>query len=77
MWDRKRLVGSCDCEATFRVVFRVYMSVCSVSTAGAAAMEPHRLSAGKRLAKPLLFGTLVVGLAAAFFNRSDPCAARG
>ena len=34
MWDRKRLVGSCDCEATFRVVFRVYMSVCSVSTAG-------------------------------------------
>ncbi|CAB1418352.1 unnamed protein product [Pleuronectes platessa] len=32
-------------------------------------MEPHRLSAGKRLTKPVLFGTLIVGLAAAFFNR--------
>ncbi|KAG7506522.1 hypothetical protein JOB18_008074 [Solea senegalensis] len=32
-------------------------------------MKKHRLSAGKRLSKPLLFGTLIVGLAAAFYNR--------
>ncbi|KAF0025823.1 hypothetical protein F2P81_022704 [Scophthalmus maximus] len=32
-------------------------------------MNQHRLSAGKRLTKPVLFGTLVVGLATAFFNR--------
>eukprot|EP00064_Thunnus_orientalis_P009776 superscaffoldBa00001265_g9802 len=32
-------------------------------------MKQHNLSAGKRLTKPILFGTLIVGLATAFFNR--------
>ncbi|KAM7370417.1 hypothetical protein PAMP_009969 [Pampus punctatissimus] len=32
-------------------------------------MKQHRLSARKRLTKPILFGTLVVGLATLFFNR--------
>lgn len=32
-------------------------------------MSQHKLSAGKRFAKPVLFGTLIVGLATAFFNR--------
>ncbi|KAG7234103.1 hypothetical protein INR49_005817, partial [Caranx melampygus] len=32
-------------------------------------MKQHKLSAGKRLGKPILFGTLIVGLATAFFNR--------
>lgn len=32
-------------------------------------MKQHQLSAGKRLTKPILFGTLIVGLATAFFNR--------
>lgn len=32
-------------------------------------MKQHQLSAGKRLTKPVLFGTLIVGLATAFFNR--------
>ncbi|CAJ1079991.1 hypothetical protein D9C73_023603 [Xyrichtys novacula] len=34
-----------------------------------AIMKQHQLSRGKRLTKPILFGTLIVGLAAAFFNR--------
>lgn len=34
-------------------------------------MKQHQLSAGKRLTKPILFGTLIVGLATAFFNRYD------
>ncbi|KAJ8246259.1 hypothetical protein GJAV_G00265570 [Gymnothorax javanicus] len=32
-------------------------------------MKQYRLSARKRLAKPILFGTLLVGLATAFYNR--------
>lgn len=32
-------------------------------------MKQHQLSAIKRLTKPILFGTLIVGLATAFFNR--------
>lgn len=32
-------------------------------------MKQSKLSAGKRLTKPILFGTLLVGLATAFFNR--------
>lgn len=32
-------------------------------------MKQNKLSAGKRLAKPILFGTIIVGLAAAFINR--------
>ncbi|KAG7324996.1 hypothetical protein KOW79_011312 [Hemibagrus wyckioides] len=32
-------------------------------------MNQHKLSAKKRLTKPLLFGTLIVGLATAFYNR--------
>ncbi|KAF1373551.1 hypothetical protein EPR50_G00211040 [Perca flavescens] len=32
-------------------------------------MKQHQLSAAKRLTKPILFGTLIVGLATAFFNR--------
>lgn len=32
-------------------------------------MKQHKLSTGKRLAKPILFGTIIVGLAAAFINR--------
>ncbi|KAL7372879.1 hypothetical protein ABVT39_023316 [Epinephelus coioides] len=32
-------------------------------------MKPRQLSSKKRLTKPILFGTLIVGLAAAFFNR--------
>lgn len=32
-------------------------------------MKQHRLSASKRLAKPLLFGTVIAGLAIAFINR--------
>lgn len=32
-------------------------------------MKQHQLSAVKRLTKPILFGTLIVGLATAFFNR--------
>lgn len=32
-------------------------------------MKQSKLSAGKRLTKPILFGTLLVGLAAAFLNR--------
>lgn len=32
-------------------------------------MNQHKLSARKRLTKPILFGTLIVGLATAFFNR--------
>lgn len=32
-------------------------------------MKQHKLSAVKRLTKPVLFGTLIVGLATAFFNR--------
>lgn len=32
-------------------------------------MKQPQLSAGKRLAKPILFGTLLVGLATAFYNR--------
>ncbi|KAF3704101.1 hypothetical protein EXN66_Car019789 [Channa argus] len=32
-------------------------------------MKQHRLSASKRLAKPVLFGTIIVGLATAFINR--------
>ncbi|CAK6974774.1 interferon a3-like [Scomber scombrus] len=34
-----------------------------------AEMSQHNLSAVKRLTKPFLFGTLIVGLATAFFNR--------
>ncbi|KAK2876419.1 hypothetical protein Q8A67_020515 [Cirrhinus molitorella] len=32
-------------------------------------MKQSKLSTGKRLTKPILFGTLLVGLATAFFNR--------
>lgn len=32
-------------------------------------MKQSKLSAGKRLTKPILFGTLLVGLATAFLNR--------
>lgn len=32
-------------------------------------MKQHKLSTGKRLTKPILFGTLLVGLATAFMNR--------
>ncbi|KAB5555664.1 hypothetical protein PHYPO_G00036690 [Pangasianodon hypophthalmus] len=32
-------------------------------------MKQHKLSAKKRLTKPLLFGTLIAGLATAFYNR--------
>lgn len=32
-------------------------------------MKQHQLSASKRLTKPILFGTLVIGLATVFFNR--------
>lgn len=32
-------------------------------------MKQHQLSTVKRLTKPFLFGTLIVGLATAFFNR--------
>lgn len=32
-------------------------------------MKQHKMSSGKRLTKPILFGTVVVGLATAFFNR--------
>ncbi|KAL3051842.1 hypothetical protein OYC64_001965 [Pagothenia borchgrevinki] len=32
-------------------------------------MTNHQLSAVKRLTKPFLFGTLLVGLGTAFFNR--------
>ncbi|TKS89478.1 hypothetical protein D9C73_023603 [Collichthys lucidus] len=32
-------------------------------------MKQHQLSRGKRLTKPILFGSLVVGLAVAFVNR--------
>ncbi|GAA6214633.1 uncharacterized [Lates japonicus] len=32
-------------------------------------MKPHKLSAGKRLAKPILFGAVIVGLATAFVYR--------
>lgn len=32
-------------------------------------MQQHKLSAAKRLTKPILFGTLIFGLGAAFFNR--------
>ncbi|KAG5262918.1 hypothetical protein AALO_G00280460 [Alosa alosa] len=32
-------------------------------------MKEHQLSKGKRLTKPILFGTLLLGLATAFFNR--------
>lgn len=32
-------------------------------------MKQHQLSARKRLAKPVLFGTLILGLATAFINR--------
>ncbi|KAL6094485.1 uncharacterized protein ACO6RY_15885 [Pungitius sinensis] len=32
-------------------------------------MKQHQLSAAKRRTKPILFGTLIVGLATAFFNR--------
>lgn len=32
-------------------------------------MKPSKLSTGKRLTKPILFGTLLVGLATAFMNR--------
>lgn len=32
-------------------------------------MKQYQLSKGKRLTKPILFGTLIVGLATAFFNR--------
>ncbi|GAA6104638.1 uncharacterized [Tachysurus ichikawai] len=32
-------------------------------------MEQHKLSAKKRLTKPLLFGALITGLATAFYNR--------
>ncbi|KTF86776.1 hypothetical protein cypCar_00011824 [Cyprinus carpio] len=32
-------------------------------------MKPSKLSTGKRLTKPILFGTLLVGLATAFLNR--------
>lgn len=34
-------------------------------------MKQHKLSASKRLTKPILFGTIIVGLAAAFINRYD------
>ncbi|KAG7491392.1 hypothetical protein MATL_G00003170 [Megalops atlanticus] len=32
-------------------------------------MKQHKLSAAKRFTKPILFGTLLVGLATAFYNR--------
>lgn len=32
-------------------------------------MKPKPLSAGKRLTTPVVFGTLLVGLSALFFNR--------
>ncbi|KAJ8390688.1 hypothetical protein AAFF_G00100680 [Aldrovandia affinis] len=32
-------------------------------------MKQHQLSFAKRLTKPILFGALLVGLGAAFFNR--------
>ncbi|KAG1954722.1 hypothetical protein F2P79_008883 [Pimephales promelas] len=32
-------------------------------------MKQTKLSTGKRLTKPILFGTLLVGLATAFMNR--------
>ncbi|KAK5620430.1 hypothetical protein CRENBAI_024296 [Crenichthys baileyi] len=32
-------------------------------------MRQHKLSSGKRLAKPILFGTVLIGLATAFINR--------
>lgn len=32
-------------------------------------MKQTQLSAGKRLTKPILFGTLIVGLATVFYNR--------
>lgn len=32
-------------------------------------MKQNQLSTGKRLTKPILFGTIIVGLATAFFNR--------
>ncbi|KAJ7987550.1 hypothetical protein DPEC_G00327650 [Dallia pectoralis] len=32
-------------------------------------MKQHKLSAVKRLTKPILFGSIIVGLATAFFNR--------
>lgn len=32
-------------------------------------MKQHQLSAAKRLTKPVLFGTLVLGLFTAFLNR--------
>lgn len=35
------------------------------------SMKEPKLSAGKRLTKPILFGTLLVGLASAFLNRWD------
>ncbi|CAL8260096.1 unnamed protein product [Arctogadus glacialis] len=31
-------------------------------------MNPPQLSAGKRLAKPILFGTLIIGLTTVFYN---------
>ncbi|MEQ2309661.1 hypothetical protein AMECASPLE_001011 [Ameca splendens] len=32
-------------------------------------MRQHQLSVGKRLTKPILFGTVLIGLATAFINR--------
>ncbi|MEQ2250816.1 hypothetical protein ILYODFUR_004724 [Ilyodon furcidens] len=32
-------------------------------------MKQHKLSVGKRLTKPILFGTVLIGLATAFINR--------
>ncbi|MED6261050.1 hypothetical protein ATANTOWER_000213 [Ataeniobius toweri] len=32
-------------------------------------MRQHKLSVGKRLTKPILFGSVLIGLATAFINR--------
>ncbi|RVE59995.1 hypothetical protein OJAV_G00193840 [Oryzias javanicus] len=32
-------------------------------------MKPHKLSTAKRLTKPVLFGSIIVGLATVYINR--------
>lgn len=45
------------------------MPACGLFFENLATMKQHQLSTKKRLTKPILFGTLIVGLAAVFFNR--------
>ncbi|KAI1886595.1 hypothetical protein AGOR_G00197430 [Albula goreensis] len=63
--------GTCDsCVSVNAAVWRKFDYPCFHCFESEDAMKQHQLSAGKRFAKPLLFGALLVGMATAFYNRN-------